>query len=134
MPATLKIEKHTHKLKRLKYRSGNSVFFCVDNCSYKVSSQLALGKRAICWRCGEDFSMNEYSVRLVKPHCENCHKTKKEHHDAKEEYTGIESGTKEITETSPVPIILSLAERLNQTLQTAQVKSESEKTEEEGDI
>jgi len=70
---------HTHKLKRLKYKSGNAVFFCaLADCSYKVNTPLALGKRSICWRCGEDFIMNEYSLRLAKPHCMKCHRLKEE--------------------------------------------------------
>lgn len=70
-------EKHTHKLKRLKYKSGNTIFFCtLPDCTFKINQALALGKRSLCWRCGEPFIMTEYSLRLVKPHCENCHKSK----------------------------------------------------------
>jgi hypothetical protein len=70
-------EKHTHKFKRLKYKSGNSIFFCaLPDCSTKLGTALALGKRSICWRCGEHFIMNEYSIRLAKPHCEACHQSK----------------------------------------------------------
>lgn len=70
-------EKHVHKLKRHTYKTGNTVFFCaMPDCSYKTATALALGKRCICWRCGEPFIMNEYSVRLAKPHCEKCHKPK----------------------------------------------------------
>lgn len=68
---------HVHKLKRIKYKSGNQVFFCaLPDCNYKTNIALALGKRSLCWRCGEGFVMNEYSLRLAKPHCENCHKSK----------------------------------------------------------
>jgi len=65
---------HTHKLKRHRYKTGNEVFFCcIEDCSLKLALALALGKRSICWRCGEPFIMSEYSIRLAKPHCDSCH-------------------------------------------------------------
>ena len=68
---------HIHKVKRLAFNTGNKIYFCVlDDCNYKVKVQLFLGKKTICWRCGEAFNMNEYSIRLAKPHCENCHQSK----------------------------------------------------------
>lgn len=72
-----KTKQHVHKLKRLSYSTGNKIYFCVlPDCPYKVKVALALGKRTICWRCSESFIMNEYSIRLAKPHCENCHQSK----------------------------------------------------------
>jgi len=68
---------HVHKLKRHTYETGNKIFFCaLPDCKFKIKLGLALGKRSICWRCGEPFIMNEYSIRLAKPHCEDCHKSK----------------------------------------------------------
>lgn len=59
------------------YKTGSSIYFCVlPDCGYKVATQLALGKRAICWRCHNEFQMNDYSIRLAKPHCDKCHKRK----------------------------------------------------------
>lgn len=102
-----KTEKHVHKFKRLRYKSGNEIFFCaLPDCSVKINPALALGKRSICWRCGESFIMNEYSLRLAKPHCEGCHKSKK--------ILG------ELTEP------LSLADRLQQTINQAQQQEEEE--------
>lgn len=69
--------KHIHKLRRHTYESGNKMFFCtLPDCNYKVRIGLALGKRSICNRCSNDFIMNEYSIRLAKPHCDECHKIK----------------------------------------------------------
>jgi hypothetical protein len=31
---------------------------------------------SICFRCGKPFQLNQYSLGLVKPHCEECHLTK----------------------------------------------------------
>jgi hypothetical protein len=68
---------HVHKLKRLRYKSGNEIFFCtLPDCTYKTNIALALGKRSICHRCGSEFLMDEYSLRLAKPHCPQCHKPK----------------------------------------------------------
>lgn len=68
---------HVHKFKRHTYETGTKVFFCaLPKCNKKLKVALALGKECICWRCGEVFILTEYSLRLVKPHCENCHKSK----------------------------------------------------------
>jgi len=112
-----KTEKHVHKLKRLKYKSGNSIFFCVlPDCSYKTNVSLALGKRSICWRCGESFIMSEYSLRLAKPHCDSCHRLKVEK---------AEDIVKQELE-NPIFHHLTLAERLQQTIQQAKKEAEED--------
>ena len=117
---------HVHKYKRLRYKSGNEIFFCaLPDCNQKINPALALGKRSICWRCGESFIMTEYSLRLAKPHCESCHKSKNEKVELNldgsvmyglERYQG-EDGKK---------LELSLSERLNQTIHNAQEQTEQE--------
>lgn len=68
---------HAHKFRRHTYKTGAKVYFCaLPDCSIKMNPSLTLGKRAICWRCEEEFVMSEYSIRLAKPHCDNCHKSK----------------------------------------------------------
>lgn len=128
-------EKHTHKLKKVKYKSGNSLFFCTLDCTYKISATLALGKKTICWRCGETFSMNDYSIRLIKPHCENCHKPKDASKSPKEAYRQTESEVTENTQTSLQPstpsVVPSLAEKLNQALRDAQDQSNAQNEEED---
>lgn len=103
-------EKHIHKLRRHKYKTGAYIFFCtLPDCHFKVANSLALGKRSLCWRCGEQFVLNEYSIRLAKPHCENCHKTKKELH--------IDNGNiSEVTANIHPP--MTLVERMNKLTQT----------------
>jgi hypothetical protein len=73
-----RVQAHVHKLKRYKYKStGTAVYFCtLPDCAYKTDTKLTLGKRSICWRCGHEFLINEYSIRLSKPHCMDCKKTK----------------------------------------------------------
>jgi len=106
-------EKHVHKFKKIKYKSGTSIFFCtLPDCNVKVNPALALGKRCICWRCGEEFILTEYALRLVKPHCENCHKPTKQ----------VETERREISKAVNSP--------LNDTL----LKFRQEREESEGDI
>lgn len=78
---------HLHKLKKHKYPSGNAVFFCtLPDCHYKIDVPLALGKRAACNICGDEFIMNEYTIKLVKPHCPNCGKVKVKDAEGKSRY------------------------------------------------
>ena len=64
--------KHIHRLKKHKYKTGIAVFFCTLDCNYKVEVPFALGKETLCNICGEPFIMNEYTLKLIRPHCNNC--------------------------------------------------------------
>ena len=110
----------------IKYKTGNKVFFCSLDCTFKISVQLALGKRSICWRCGESFIMTEYSLRLVKPHCPQCHqsKDKKEIIEPNNDMSAARDMVQSIIEHS-IPN-LSLADRLSQIIQQTQQKEEEE--------
>lgn len=78
---------HPHRLKKHKYPTGNTIFFCtLPDCHFKIEAALALGKRAICNICGDEFIMNEYSLKLVKPHCPNCGKVKVKDPEGKDRY------------------------------------------------
>jgi len=102
-------QKHTHKLKRHTYKSGNQIYFCVLDCNYKISPALAVGKKSICNRCGLEFTMTEYAVRLAKPHCEACHKPK----DIKViDEIRAEIGA-EIPSPAIQPAVISLRDRLS---------------------
>jgi hypothetical protein len=107
--------KHTHKFKRLKYKSGNVIFFCaLPDCNTKIAIPLALGKRSICWRCGSEFIMNEYSLRLAKPHCDNCHKPKRFETIIDDSPEALVVAQNEVNK-----LTLSLSDRLSQTIQQA---------------
>ena len=112
---------HIHKFKRLRYKSGNEIFFCaLPDCNVKLNISLALGKRSICWRCGESFIMTEYSLRLAKPHCDNCHKPK----DLKDEGFNADN---HISIDEPIPPEpLSLSERLKLAMNRTNDLTESE--------
>ena len=75
-----RVVSHTHRLKRHRYKStGSAIFHCVlPDCFFKIETHLALGKKAQCWRCNKDFIINEYSLRLARPHCTACTKSKEE--------------------------------------------------------
>src|SRR3970282_99899 len=66
---------HRHKLKKHRYPNGTAIFFCIlPDCHFKVEAALALGKEVLCNQCNEPFLMNEYTIKLTKPHCLNCGK------------------------------------------------------------
>lgn len=70
-------EKHVHRLKRHKYKTGYSVYFCtLPDCYFKISTSQMVGKKSICNLCSEEFIMSDYSCKLLRPHCEKCGKIK----------------------------------------------------------
>lgn len=81
-----KVRDHNHRLKRTTYSSGTRVYFCTNDCSYKIEVAFALGKVVECPICGESFAMNEYSIKLAKPHCNNCGKMQVKDEDGKRKF------------------------------------------------
>lgn len=82
-----KSSSHPHKLRKHKYPTGNVIFFCtLPDCHYKIDAALALGKRAMCNICENEFIMSEYSLKLVKPHCPDCGKMKIRDADGRNRY------------------------------------------------
>ena len=78
---------HIHKLRRHKYKTGVSVYFCtMEDCHFKIECALSLGKRAICNLCNNEFVMNEYTIKLARPHCPDCSKQKVQGEDGKNYY------------------------------------------------
>lgn len=78
-----KVQEHTHKLKRHTYPNGTRVYFCINDCTFKVEAAFALGKIVLCNICNQPFVMNEYSIKLARPHCNNCGKMKVSDPDGK---------------------------------------------------
>jgi hypothetical protein len=72
MEESTKRKKHIHQLKRHNYKNGERIYFCVNNCAFKVNVKLALGREVLCNVCGKPFIMNEYSIRLARPRCMTC--------------------------------------------------------------
>jgi Zn finger protein HypA/HybF involved in hydrogenase expression len=46
----------------------------LPDCHFKIEAALALGKLSLCQHCDEPFIMNEYTIKLKRPHCMNCGK------------------------------------------------------------
>ena len=63
--------KHIHKYKRIKYKSGFTIFRCMlIDCTHFIRAELILNRKSICWRCDSSFIMRR--IDIVKPHCEEC--------------------------------------------------------------
>jgi|SRR6187455_1572981 len=78
---------HVHKLRKHKYPTGTMIFFCtLPDCYHKIDYMLALGKQTLCNICGAEFTMNETSLKLLKPHCEQCGKVKVKDAEGKNRY------------------------------------------------
>lgn len=100
MPISSK-KNHTHKLKRHKYPTGTSVYFCtLPDCSFKIECQFALGKKSVCNLCNEEFIMTEYTCKLLRPHCHKCSKIRIKGSDGKKRFVRRDS----------LPFMASLAE------------------------
>jgi len=108
-------QSHTHKLRKRKYPSGNSVFFCIlPDCHWKIDAPLALGKRALCNICGEEFFMNEYTIKLNKPHCVNCGRVKVKDSDGATRY--VKKASNKVLSNVAVETAEDLRNRLNNTI------------------
>lgn len=114
-------QKHTHRYKRHKYATGNAVYFCtLPDCHHKLEVALSLGKKSICNICGNEFIMNEYTLKLAKPHCDSCSKIKVRAPDGKKHFIRKDS----------IPVMASLAEESAEELRDrldAVVGSDTEK-------
>lgn len=118
----MKQQTHVHKFKKHTHKSGTAVFFCaLPDCNKKINPALALGKRCICWKCGNEFILTEYSIRLVKPHCEACHvpKIKGERGESRETLS-------EVIKEQPE---LSILDKLNAVLRKKQEEQKEDEVE-----
>ena len=117
---------HAHRLRRHTYKTGTSVYFCtLPDCYFKVECEAMLGKPALCNLCGDEFVMNEYHLKLKKPHCAKCNKIKVTRSDGTKHYVRRDSfpfqdqaRVNQIVQGKPEPEtakahIADLRERLN---------------------
>lgn len=121
-------EAHVHKLKRHTFRGGRQVYFCVLDCNFQIDAAFALGKQSICHICEKEFTMNEYSVKLARPHCKNCGKMRVKESDGSSRFVNKARASEAIAEMNEGRVD-SLRERLGRV-----VVMESEIPEEEKDI
>lgn len=68
--------KHIHKLRRHIYpKTKTAIYFCtLPDCHHKMETHLTIGKVTLCNICDEPFVMNENTIKLKLPHCNNCGK------------------------------------------------------------
>ena len=71
---------HTHKYVRIYVGRNKRVEYkcALPGCVHKVRAEYIVGRISLCNRCEKEFVLDKENVRLAKPHCLNCTKTKKE--------------------------------------------------------
>lgn len=109
-----KVRDHLHKLKRTTYSTGTKVYFCIDDCSYKVEVAFALGKVVRCNICDDNFQMNEYSIKLARPHCNDCGKIQIKDADGKRKF---------VSKARPIQAIADLGKEAVSDLRTRMNKA-----------
>lgn len=69
-----KFQEHAHRYVRVRLgKNDYTVFRCVrPGCAHYVRQELVIGKIAQCWRCDDEFVMNQKTALLKKPHCAKC--------------------------------------------------------------
>lgn len=83
---------HLHRYQRVDIgvKKPYMVHRCVKHCTHYVpllqkdtepfyqnsTKHPIIGKRAECWRCGEEFLIGFLQAKMAKPHCNNCVKRK----------------------------------------------------------
>jgi hypothetical protein len=69
-----KHQEHAHRYVRIKLgKKDYKVFRCVrPGCAHYIRQELVVGKIAQCWRCDDEFVMNQKTAQLKKPHCAKC--------------------------------------------------------------
>lgn len=74
----MSVKKHVHKYKRedIGVNKPYLVFRCVLDCTHYLQAKWIKGKKSICWRCGNEFTIEHIHSRMAKPHCSDCIKRK----------------------------------------------------------
>lgn len=69
-----KYQEHAHRYTRVRLgKKDYIVFRCVrPGCAHYIRQELVIGKIAQCWRCDDEFVMNQKTALLKKPHCAKC--------------------------------------------------------------
>jgi hypothetical protein len=71
------ILKHVHRYQRRNIAKSQGktylVYYCsLPDCNHYLVPELVVGKKSICWKCGEAFILTADLARLAKPHCKKC--------------------------------------------------------------
>jgi hypothetical protein len=70
---------HTHKYLRVPIKGRDSVgrhlYRCVRaGCTHYIREEFIVGQKCICWRCDDEFIIEQKQKKLKKLHCRNCTK------------------------------------------------------------
>jgi hypothetical protein len=77
----VRTHKGAHKYLRRKLGKHDQyvVWACVlPDCTHYIAEAFVIGKKSICWRCGDEFVINARTKELYKPHCRDCTRSKAE--------------------------------------------------------
>ena len=72
------MSKHIHKYKRIflskkKGIKGYPVWRCMlADCSHYMAGETVVGRKSVCWKCGDSFTLTKFSLERVKPTCDTC--------------------------------------------------------------
>ena len=68
-------KKHVHKYHRIKVGFGNVWSCALPKCGHFMPrnlTELVNGRASLCWKCDEEFILNEHNMMNDKPVCVNC--------------------------------------------------------------
>ena len=64
-------KRHPHK-----YMKIRGIWYCaLPDCTHFMPRNMELGvmgKKSVCWNCGEEFIMDERSIKMEQPICYDC--------------------------------------------------------------
>lgn len=76
------MQKHLHTYERVK--GSTTRYRCIHpDCTHFTLKSLLKGVRAVCNGCLESFIMSGESLRRVRPKCQNCIRSGKNHNKVK---------------------------------------------------
>lgn len=72
------MEKHIHKYVRIKVGKNKRIEYrCIlPGCTHVKRGEYILFQKSICNRCGNVFIIEQNMLKLAKPHCNDCTKTR----------------------------------------------------------
>lgn len=66
--------KHAHKYQRLEWGKNKTlVYRCmISGCSHYLHPEFLIGRKAQCWKCESEFTINKKHLSRVKLTCGEC--------------------------------------------------------------
>jgi hypothetical protein len=73
MSSSQRCKTHKYRSYSKNSRFRSDIYYCINCSSYKPKTMI-IGTHSLCWKCGNEFIMNEHTIQL-KPHCDSCART-----------------------------------------------------------